>query len=673
MAWIEEEIEHAKFLDTFWWKILRRFRDENGNYWWQDFNEHVEKVELYRISFERGLLVKRNNRFYPSNSTKEGNVCVTRHIIMRRWDNEFLGLAQSTGSIRVNVEDLPRSQTELMRWFINLYRDAVDYTTIYAYMLDTYEGYTHYLDEEGNPTPVIIFNHDYGMGVLRASLDVEFYHEDQYYKRTMQSPIMTMRLKEETEQFQSIGKLNYKTNTNWWDDSIIRVRGNITEQGMFLIFQADSAPMWQNNVVTSVPFYFGDIINQRTNTKTVCMFGGTQVPYDFDFDSVEETTDVLQPITRDYVYYPSNGVDSVMVKRTKYGARYQAHYLRWNAPPNAMPPTRHEDKGDGVDRKYPRAWNYLRQGYYNYDFHPSRYSEKMHVSRAYVVHPEDGVVGYIPDIVMTPLINLSEGEILQLPYYCVDCEEEPIYPIPAEPDSSGWKFPALPEICKDEFIPATSVKDAEEFAIECLGATPVNYQISLEWANYFNEGMWRLFKQYPSIKSLVAENNVELVLDPNPPNPNVLGYFTPPTPTRPMRIALIANKSLEDYKLLIKLNYDVGFLATPDIFHLVNHEMGHYCHYNTVDLSYWNTITQIDPDGYGDATPLSTEDQEYIETHLSEYACTWFPIELVAEAFAVFTLGYGVDEKIMDWYGQYRGYIPKELTKEQIVTNPNKP
>ncbi|MBJ8206168.1 hypothetical protein JDS91_34025, partial [Bacillus cereus] len=92
-----------------------------------------------------------------------------------------------------------------------------------------------------------------------------------------------------------------------------------------------------------------------------------------------------------YVNHPSNGIDSVMIKKTKYGARYQEHFLRWNVPPNLMPPTREElrlvknaqgtEKEEEYARKYPRAWNYLRYGYYQYDFHASRYSNKIHTSR----------------------------------------------------------------------------------------------------------------------------------------------------------------------------------------------------------------------------------------------------------------------------------------------------
>lgn len=668
MPWIEEEIQHAKFLDTLWWKILRRYKDPQGNYWWPDFNEHVDKVDLYKISFERGMLVNKGGRFHPSVREATGNVCITRHMIMRRWDNEFLGIAQSTGSIQVSSKEFPEDQQDLMRWFVNLYKDSIDYTTFYAYTMDHYDGYTHFLDESNKPAPVTILNHDYGKGVLLSSLDIEFYHDSLHFKNTMQSPIITLKLYEGGGVFNSVGKFNFRTNTNWWDDSIIRVKGNITEEGMFFVLQADSAPTWQNNSVVTVPFFFGNLINPDIEDNMIGMFGGSQAPFDFDYDSIQDTTAVLQPITRNYVHYPSNGIDSIMVKKTKYGARYQSHYLRWNAPPNEIPPTRFDTRDDGIRRKYPRAWNYLREGYYNYDFHPSRYSDKIHASRAYVIHPEDGVVGYIPNIILTPAIHLSEGEILQLPHYCVKCEEEYVHPVPEEPDLPDWEIPLEAGFCQ-KFTPAKTIEEAEDFAQNCLHATPVNYRQSLEWANFFNEGLWRLLKDFPSIRKLIKENHVELYLDSSPSSPTTLGYFSTPTQNRPMRIALITSRSLADYRILIQASYASGFLASPDYFHLINHEMGHYCHYNSVSEQRWTEISSIDADGYGEQTPLNAEDLEYIETKLSEYAHFWFPIELVAETFALLTLGYQVDSKIMEWYEQYDGFIPHELEKEKMIRN----
>lgn len=439
MPWVEETLRHDSFLDDLFDKVFRRFKDKSGNYWWQDFNDKTPKVDLYKITFEKGLFVRYTNGYKVPENPQEGNICVTRHIIMRRWDNELLAFAQSTGAVKIATEDLPTDKVELMKWFVEFYKSFVDYTTVYAYTMDTYEGYTHFVTGDGKVAPVTIMTDDSGFGVFRASLDIEYYSEDEYYPDTKQSPIIVMKLKGDTgESVSSIGKLNYRTNTNWWADSLIQLRGVFDETSCFFTLKVDSAPTWEDNNVTLVPFFFGNLVVKgatEPNKTPIAMLGGTQVGKLFDFDNVEIKTETLQPITRNYVNHPSNGIDSVMVKKTKYGARYQEHFLRWNVPPNLMPPTREElrkvkdamgtEKEEEFARKYPRAWNYLRFGYYNYNFHPSRYSDKIHASRATVMHPEDGVIGYIPNIVLLPLINIMEGDILKFPHWCADCAEAP--------------------------------------------------------------------------------------------------------------------------------------------------------------------------------------------------------------------------------------------------------
>lgn len=426
MPWVEELLRHDRFLDDLFYKVFRKFKDNEGNYWWQDFNDKVPKVDLYKITFEKGLLVRDGQGYTVPTVPKEGNMCITRHMIMRRWDGEYLAFAQSTGSFKINTEGLPTTQGELANHFMNLYKEFVNYTTLYAYTMDEYEAYTHYIDNQGNVLPVVVMCDDGGYGVLRSSLDVEYYSEDVYYKDMKQSPIIVLdMLRESGEMVASIGKLNYRTNTNWWDDSLIQLRGVIDETSCFFTLKIDTAPVWEDNIVVSVPFFFGNLIvkdvpDTERHLTPIALFGGTQYDKFLDLDnSVVSIAEVLQPITRNYVYHPSNGVDSIMVKKTKYGARYQAHYLSWKTPPNSMPPKREvvrneEDKA----RKYPRAWNYLRKGYYNYTFHPSRYDETVHTSRAYVVHPEDGIIGYIPNIVVLPVINVMEGEKLKYPIIC---------------------------------------------------------------------------------------------------------------------------------------------------------------------------------------------------------------------------------------------------------------
>lgn len=453
MPWIEETLRHDRFLDDLFHKVFRRFKDKKDNYWWQDFNTKVKKVDVYKITFEKGLLVKDENGYRLPSIPQEGMICITRHIILRRWDNEYLAFAQSTGAFKISTIDLPTDKGALMKRFVEIYKAFLNYTTVYSYTLDSYDGYTHAQTSDGKATPITILCDDNGEGVLKASLDIEFYSENEYYEDMKQSPIMTMNLKADTgDMIGSIGKLNYRTNTNWWADSLIQLCGVFDETSCFFTLKVDSAPTWEDNNVTLVPFFFGNLVmkdSTKRNEGPIALLGGTQVGKFFDFDSIDEKVETLQPITRNYVHHPSNGVDSIMLKKTKYGARYQAHYLKWNVPSNFMPPTREEirlvkdaigtEKEEEFARKYPRAWNYLRFGYYQYDFHPSRYSEKVHASRAHVIHPEDGSVGYIPNIVLLPTINVMEGDNLRFPYWCETCDEEPYHPeIPEDIPEDEW-------------------------------------------------------------------------------------------------------------------------------------------------------------------------------------------------------------------------------------------
>lgn len=113
----------------------------------------------------------------------------------------------------------------------------------------------------------------------------------------------------------------------------------------------------------------------------------------FDFDDRDaEIGETILPLLKTYPFYPSNGVDSVMVSRSRYGARYQKHYLSWNVPSNGLPPTRMNEQG----RKYRRAYEpHENTTDYKYQFNTSRYSNKVHSSRIFVVHPEEGVRGYL--------------------------------------------------------------------------------------------------------------------------------------------------------------------------------------------------------------------------------------------------------------------------------------
>ncbi|MFF2889460.1 PKD domain-containing protein [Paenibacillus sp. NPDC057967] len=145
---------------------------------------------------------------------------------------------------------------------------------------------------------------------------------------------------------------------------------------------------------------------------------------EFDYDDVGLKQEIVFPILKDYPHYPSNGVDSIMVKRNKYGARYQAHYLSWNVPSNIMPPAR-----QSADRhKHPRAWKNSESDSYKYQFSPSRYSGKAHSSRALVIHPEDGAFGTLRNVILTsPLTIMNGDELKAVRDYCDDENKYEVY------------------------------------------------------------------------------------------------------------------------------------------------------------------------------------------------------------------------------------------------------
>lgn len=550
MPWVHEEIRHDHLLDDFWNVILRRYKDDGGNYWWANYSEDLEKIDAFKISFEPGLLVSNCDGDYAPNhqfpnAGEGGYIAITRHMIVKRWDGELLGMAQSTGAVRIDPTLYSKNPAMFLQEMSTLFYDTVDYTTLYTYMLDKYTNHTHFAGD-GGAEPITFIAEAQFNGVLASSLDIEFHSEEYYGREMYQSPIVTIDLIHGMSySVGAIGKLNFKTDTNWWNDSKILVQGNIDTNSFCLILRADTAPIWHDGKVPQTPFYFGDILvtNPRQEGETevtkeympVAMFGGRAVDKNFDFDNTEIiTNEAIMPTTRNYVHYPSNGIDSVMVKRTRFGAMYQAHYLSWEVPPNEIPPKRErfEANKQGYDfakankffedalaeditestttftfkamgigeptevlatrdathvlvngievmelvsfdadewtmtvkriaekplrhpqgsviwgisrenaamftKKGVRSWNNLTNDpdYYKYTPHPSRYSGKIHTSRLYVVHPEDGMVGELPNMVVATSINIYDGTRLTFSKPCQDdCEE---YVPPRRPDSLG--------------------------------------------------------------------------------------------------------------------------------------------------------------------------------------------------------------------------------------------
>lgn len=259
----------------------------------------------------------------------------------------------------------------------------------------------------------------------------------------MQSPITKCILRYPKAPIEDLWSEEFKVSqndTNWWYDSDVHVSGCLDEEGFFLIIQADTAPAWEDNITPSIPLYFGSIDTVDNADKCVAFFAGTMPDatlseisrFDFNDASTDNFRSIILPILKTYPRHPSNGLDTVMVKKSKYGARYQSYYLAWNTASNGMPPDRQNNHSTefskSADRGYPRAWNQQGADEYAYWFNPSRYSRKIHTSKIYLIHPEEGVRGNLRWSVGLSPIGVSCGnKIRVLVDTCDETTNKPVY------------------------------------------------------------------------------------------------------------------------------------------------------------------------------------------------------------------------------------------------------
>jgi hypothetical protein len=236
----------------------------------------------------------------------------------------------------------------------------------------------------------------------------------------MQSPIAECTLRSTSLEDKYNESYNFAQQvTNWWKDSEIRVKGFIDSNTIFVILQCDNAPAWEDNLIPTIPIYFGKIDPIEAGDDATALFVGTtpREPYHnmntgrmtyHDFDAViADSGPKYSPLLKEYPKHPSNGVNSVMVSRSKLGARYQEYYLSWNTSSNEMPPDRVGKNG----AEHPRAWNNHENNEYKYQFNPSRYSNKVHTSKIYVVHPEEGVRGSLTKAIGLSALNFNAGKL----------------------------------------------------------------------------------------------------------------------------------------------------------------------------------------------------------------------------------------------------------------------
>jgi len=319
----------------------------------------------------------------------------------------------------------------LGEWVTSKFPNYRRNSTIYTYMTEKIPDITDGED--------VVMAWDEGIlgDFKKASLDIEIkktgflkFSASPVFKifvakpECMQSPIVPINLR--TPDLE-VKNTNYNegflvSTNNLWSDSLLRLSGHLDENSLFFILQADNSGNFENNLVPSIPLYWGKIesLSETDKYSDVIITGSALeskesfIDYDSSDPFISPEDSSIMPILKNYGSLCGNGIDNIMIHRSKYGSRYQAGYLSWNAPPNSMPPERSKiisgPSGSSV-LDYPRA--YL-DSLMNYKFNPSAYSNKIHSSRAYVVHPEEGVRGFLPNIILFPGMSMINSDKLKI-------------------------------------------------------------------------------------------------------------------------------------------------------------------------------------------------------------------------------------------------------------------
>lgn len=223
---------------------------------------------------------------------------------------------------------------------------------------------------------------------------------------------------------------------NHWPDSLIHVRGFVDYATGVLTFRCDTATSWEKNAAPLVPLYIGSV-DRMPDDQTGeagdlhAIFCGSAIAVDDgtiedaqakasseDFEDISQEFEYLYPLLKEYQQHPADGNKNIMLRQTRRGARYQAHYISWEAPPNSIPPIRVGGSGFSATQ-YPRSWQQHSDESYAYQFNPSVYNGKVNASEAYVSHPEDGHVGILRNMILMDPLSLTDGDVLEYIEPCV--------------------------------------------------------------------------------------------------------------------------------------------------------------------------------------------------------------------------------------------------------------
>lgn len=389
-----------------------------------------------KVAFDAAIL----NPNFSSNPQYNIPIAVAEHYIYANKEGHMFGLALvaqwslTLGELNQEEKDgkseVPKKgKTEFpkfMEWATSNFRKYRSPQTMYFYIVEDLQKLT-----PDYPDICLPWTDKSDDGLKRAVLDIEV--ETSAWVATgtssssaftitkakgsrMQSPIVPAGLRSKILESYFDSSYNSAVQyTNWWEDSEISIKGTLTETNAFFIIQSDNVPAPEGNLVPIIPFYFGKLDPIEEGDEAYALFAGTvpmadttQKVAEYDFDSITNKQANIMPLLKKYPANPANGLDNVMIHRAKLGARYQASYLSWNAPANAMPPARSTVDGK---RDYPRAWNNAENPLYKYNFNPSRYSGKVHTSKIYVVHPEEGVRGTLKDAIALAAFSFNANKL----------------------------------------------------------------------------------------------------------------------------------------------------------------------------------------------------------------------------------------------------------------------
>ncbi|MEC0276798.1 hypothetical protein [Peribacillus frigoritolerans] len=322
---------------------------------------------------ERWTQLAQFTRVAYQKDAREPLICAALHYILKSPKGDLFGIAITSDEFQGVAGD-------------NIFQQGYDrlnsdrrLTDLYVYTLEKYAltfGSNQYISTSN--------------GVKRAALDLESFGSDLRLDH-QQSPIIPVRMRKVTNSEKFFTDKQY---SNWWEDSQIRVKGYYDDKMLFFTIQSDTSPAWANNETPKIPLYFGRFSSfSEDNGDNVALFAGT-------YEGA--TKKPIMPLRKDYYSSPGSGISNIIVRQSKYGARYQAHYLSWNATPAQFPPNQ-----GGSLRKTANEIN-------RYPFNPSTYSDQVEASIAYIIHPEDGVYGSLSNIILSNHLSILDGDELEV-------------------------------------------------------------------------------------------------------------------------------------------------------------------------------------------------------------------------------------------------------------------